>query len=119
MVEYRELSRASPEKGRLLTTRSTRRHPRCRAAVGAEPNPLESTVRSMSLESNERFVADGGSRWWKSAEGEKVRRQIEATVRSRYRAELERAGWLKQLRLEHRIRREIAAECEKVLWARR
>ena len=73
----------------------------------------------MSSGSKERFVADGGSRWWKSAEGEKVRQQIEAEVRSRYRAEFKRAGWFKQLLLEHRTRREIAAECAKVLWAKR
>lgn len=63
----------------------------------------------------ERLVADGQSRWWKSAEGEKVRQQIEAEVRSRYRVELEREGWFKQLLLEHRVRREIAAECAQVL----
>ncbi len=73
----------------------------------------------MSSGSKERFVADDHSGWWKSVEGEKVSRQIEAEVRSRYRAELERAGWLKRLLLEHRVRREIAAECTKVLWARR
>ena len=73
----------------------------------------------MSSESNERFVADDHSRWWKSAEGERARQQIEAEVRSRYRAELERAGRFKRLLLEHRVRREIAAECAKVLWAER
>ncbi len=77
----------------------------------------------MASGSNGRFVADGDSRWWKSAEGVKVRQRIEAEVRSRYRAEFKRAGWFKQLMLEHRMQREIAAECAKVtppetLWAR-
>ena len=79
----------------------------------------DGAVRNMSSRSNERFVADGHSRWWTSAEGEQVRLQIEAEVRSRYRAELERAGWFKERLLERRVRREVAAECAKVLWARR
>lgn len=79
---------------------------------------MEGAVGVMSSESNERLVADGHSRWWKSAEGEKARQEIEGEVRSRYRGELERAGWLKRLLLEHRVRREVAAECAKVLWAR-
>jgi hypothetical protein len=76
----------------------------------------------MSSQSDDRFVAGGDSRWWKSAEGEKMGHQIEAEVRSRYRAELERAGWFKQVLLEHRIRREIAAERARVtletLWTK-
>ena len=78
----------------------------------------------MSSGSNERFVADGDSRWWKSAEGVEVRQRIEAEVRSRYSGEFKRAGWLKQLLLELRMQREIAAERAKVtpletLWAKR
>ena len=69
----------------------------------------------MSSTLNERFVADGASRWWESEEGVKVRQQIEVELRSRYRAKLERAGWLKQILLEHRMRRELAAERAKVL----
>ncbi len=64
----------------------------------------------MFSRSDERFVADGDSRWWTSAEGVKVRQRIEAEVRSRYRAEFERAGWFRQILLEHRMQREIAAE---------
>lgn len=83
---------------------------------------LESAARNMSSRSNERFVADESSRWWKSAEGEKVRRQIEDDVSSRYRAEFKGAGWFKQLLLKYRMRREIAAECARVtletLWAK-
>lgn len=77
----------------------------------------------MSSTLNERFVADGASRWWESEEGVKVRQQIEVEVRSRYRAEFERAGWFKQILLEHRMQREIAAERAKVtletLWVER
>ena len=77
----------------------------------------------MSSVSKARFVADGHAGWWKSAEGETVRQQIEAEVMSRYRAELERAGWFRRLLLERRVRREIAAECAKVtleiLWVDR
>ena len=78
----------------------------------------------MSSRSNERFVADGDSSgWWESEEGIKVGKQIEAEVRSRYRAELERAGRLRQHLLERRMRREIAAERAKVtleiLWVER
>ena len=83
------------------------------------PGVRESAVGIMFSGSNERFVADGHSRWWKSAEGEKVRQQIEAEVRSRYRAEFKRAGWFKEFLLERRVQREIAAECAKVLWATR
>ena len=76
----------------------------------------------MSSRSNEHFVADGASQWWKSAAGVKVRLQIEDEVRSRYRTEFERAGWLRRHLLEHRMRREIAAECTKVtletLWTK-
>lgn len=77
----------------------------------------------MSSTLNERFVADGASRWWESQEGVKVRQQIEDEVRSRYRAELERAGWIKQILLERRMRREIAAKRAEVtletLWVER
>ena len=73
----------------------------------------------MVSRSNERFMADGGFRWWKSPEGVEVRQQIEAEVRSRYRAELRRAGWFKETLLEFRIQREVANECARVLWARR
>lgn len=73
--------------------------------------------------SEERLIADGDSRWWESEEGIKVGQQIEAEVRSRYRAEFERAGRLKQHLLELRTRREIAAERAKVtleiLWVER
>lgn len=73
----------------------------------------------MLSRSNERFVADGGFRWWQSPEGTEVREQIEAEVRSRYQAELRRAGWFKETFLEFRIQREVDAECARVLWARR
>ena len=76
----------------------------------------------MSSRSKERFVAEGEARWWRSAEGAELRQQIEARVRSRYRADLGRAGWFKQRLLGHRMRREIAAECAKVrletLWGK-
>ena len=91
-------------------------------ATPASSRALESAVGIMFSEPNERFVADGAFSWWKSAEGEKVRQQIEAEVGARYRAELERAGWLRQILLQHRMRREIAAERARVtletLWTR-
>ena len=71
----------------------------------------------------DRFVAEGASGWWESEEGVELLQQIESEVRSRYRAEFERAGRFKRILLEHRMRREIAAERARVLlethWAER
>lgn len=66
--------------------------------------------------SGDRFVAGGDSGWWESAEGADAMQRIETKVRSRYRARLEGAGWLRRVLLERRVRREIAAERAKVLW---
>jgi hypothetical protein len=67
-----------------------------------------------SSQADERLVADGESRWWQSEEGVKMRRRIETEVRRRHAGEFARAGWFRELLLELRVRREIAAEMKKV-----
>jgi len=54
-----------------------------------------------------RIVADGTGRLRKD-----YRPEVEAAIRARYAAELQRAGGLKRLLLRHRIRREIEREIE-------
>ena len=77
----------------------------------------------MTPPENERLVAEGERNWWDSPEGIERLGQIEAEVRERHAADLERAGWLRKHLLELRIRREIAAERDKatleILWLER
>ena len=62
----------------------------------------------------ERLVADGEARWWSSAEGIARLSRIEAEVRARHAAQLERSGWIQTAWIEWRIRREIAAARSRV-----
>lgn len=81
----------------------------------------DDAVKSLDIEAP--LIADGPARWWRSAEGVAASRRIEADVRSRYRDDFKRSGWLRQVVLEVRMRKEIAAERAtvlppQVLWTR-
>ena len=94
--------RAGAEVGCVAMTRS------------ASPGRVTADQRSRR---DVRFVAGASERWWKTPEGLETRRSIEEEVWSRHREALGHAGPVARALLKLRIRYEIAAECDRVLWA--